>query len=104
MSIAEFISENGVTHKFPIDTTIALKKINIFGYGVRPVGNVVGYTHDGEYIVNMERDKDADFFEWIAGKHSPSGKRTLEEEVHFRKNIEKHFKEVAQTNPDVVYT
>lgn len=100
--IADWYHKNGI-FKFPIGTPIALVSIRNFGYGVRPVGVVVGYTESGGYQIQMEQDKDGDFFSWMNGCYLPSGKRLSEKENHFKWNIEYHFKAISKPEVNLAY-
>lgn len=91
-------------YRFNPDAVIALSRRNSFGYGIRPVGVVKGYTPDGHYIVEMEKDADGNFMAWAKGEYTPSGNRTEKKrEVHFKWNIEHHFKTVKDMDPELAY-
>ena len=102
--IGQWYHTNGI-YKFPIGSTIALANICLFGYGVRPVGVVEGYTNDGKYIVKMEYDVDGNFFDWIKGKkrYVPEGRRSSQREVHFKQNIECHFRKIPRADAELAY-
>ena len=100
--IGRWYRENGI-YRFPIGTTLALKSQYAFGYGVRPVGIVRGYTESKGYLIEMASDVDADFFAWMHGAHIPDGRRAIAFEEHFKWNIEYHFRPVCERAPDLVY-
>lgn len=86
---------------FKKDANIALKSKRRFGYGIRPIGKIIGYEKDektGEnfYIVEMENDAGGDFFEHVKTGYVPEGvQRKKEIQRHFKWNIEHHFKLIS---------
>lgn len=100
--IGKWYETNGF-YKFPIGSIIALKSICSFGYGIRPVGTVKGYTDDGNYLIEMEQDVDGDYYALMKGTYVPKGQRSSSQVTHFKWNIEYHFKKVRQTDPKKVY-
>ena len=102
-SIGEWYHNNGI-FKYAIDTPIALANIRCFGYGIRPVGIVKGYTKDGGYIIEMESDSDGNFFDWMNNRYVPSGNRSTCREIHFKWNAEYHFKEIPRADVILAYS
>ncbi len=100
--IGRWYHTNGI-FRFPVDTAIALRTPRSFGYGIRPVGVVTGYTKEGKYIIQMEIDDNGNFFDWLNGCYVPKGKRKAKEEVHFKWNIEYHFKKIPEPDVHVAY-
>jgi hypothetical protein len=102
-SLSDWYDHNGV-HRYKEETIIALRTNRFFGYGIRPVGVIKGYAKNGSYIVEIERDPDGNFSDWVMGAYKPSGKRTEKVlEHHFKWNIEHQFRAVSTTNPEIVY-
>lgn len=92
--ISSWYQSNKV-YKFSVGTKISLKNRRYVGYGVRPEGIVKGYTEDGSYIIEMTKDKNGNYFEWIKNKILPLCERITNEEIHFKWNIEYHFRKVT---------
>ena len=100
--IGRWYHTNGI-FKFAVGTPIALNDIRAFGYGIRPVGVVKGYTAQGKYVIQMEKDVDGNFFDWINGCYTPSGNRSRKEEVHFKWNVEYHFRAISRPDAMLAY-
>lgn len=102
-AIATWYHENGI-FKYAVGAPIALANIYNFGYGIRPVGVVAGYTKEGDYVIEMEVDTDGNFFDWIHNQYVPSGRRSKTEEVHFKWNVEYHFKQISTADVKLAYS
>lgn len=100
--IGKWYNSNGI-FKYPKETIIALNHPYAFGYGIRPVGVVKGYTEGGGYIIQMERDYDGNYFDWMTGRHTQSVKRITELEEHFKWNVEYHFRAIPAFDLALAY-
>ena len=85
--------------KFRSGDAIELKNRRIYGYGVRPRGTILGFKQNADgkeyYMVEMERDVQGNFLEWMkTGKFENAG-RDHKIETHFKQNIERHFIKAA---------
>ena len=79
---SKWYKQNGI-YKFGIGDTICPGFTPSYGYGIDPEGLIVGHRSDGKYIVSMTKShKNAD----------GSWARMTTEEIHFKWNIEHHFK------------
>lgn len=88
--------ESNGYYKYREGKILRLKNRNTVGYGMRPLGKVIGYETDetgsGFYIIEMETDKTGNFLEWIkTGKVKGNPQRETRIEKHFKWNIEHQF-------------
>lgn len=101
--IPQWYDKNGI-YKFPVGSRIALANRCSFGYGIRPIGVVKGYTSEGKYIIEMEVDTDGDFFNWMNNRNYISrSTRVKSDEIHFKWNIEYHFKRIPNADVELAY-
>lgn len=94
--IKDWYERNGV-YRFKPGDEIELGSRAYFGYGIRPKGIVVGYKsgEDGStyYVINMTSDNFGDWHRFFKEGWVPSDvTRSTKIEVHFKWNIEHHFK------------
>jgi len=90
--------------RFKVGDTLELRNRKIFGFGVRPVGRVVGFDRDSRYgfsqdyyRILMETDANGNFFDWSeTGDVPPGTKRTCKVERHFKWNVEHKLRLVAE--------
>lgn len=101
--IGKWCSHNGI-FLYPKETFITLRSRKIFGYGVRPIGRIIGYVQNSEdikgdlYVIEMEYDKgpDVNFHEYMkTGQVKGSPIRMKEIQRHFKRNIERQFVEIS---------
>lgn len=90
-------------HRFQEGDILILRSRNALGYGIRPVAVVNGYEiredqfgKAGRYDITMYRDGGGDFFQWVRQNEVPQGVERIikEHEIHFKWNIENHFRKV----------
>jgi len=94
--------ERNLYHKFDRGDILILKGRNLFGYGIRPVAVVEGYEIKkgaldikGRYSIMIHGDTDGNFENWMKHNIVPKDTtRTINLEIHFKWNIEYHFKKV----------
>ncbi|MBW2997092.1 hypothetical protein KY349_01990 [Candidatus Woesearchaeota archaeon] len=106
-SIGRWYSKNPY-HKFNEGDILILKTRNLVGHGVRPVAVVQGYAvrdgkygKEGLYELMMHTDSSGDFFKWMENNEVPAGvERRVDEETHYKWNIENRFKRVPVNNVD----
>lgn len=97
--LGEVYSRNEI-HRYHEGDVLVLRA-NSLGFGIRPVAVVKGYeisenTKEGLYVVEMNSDREGDTMEG----------RTIEEERHFKWNIEFLFRKVPKgmaSNPELFY-
>jgi hypothetical protein len=101
--------EKNPYHKFDEGDILTLRNRRPFGYGIRPVAVVNGYEvrenefgKAGKYDITMYSDETGDFLQWMRQNEVPQGvERTVSDhEIHFKWNIENHFKKVPVNSVD----
>lgn len=100
--------EKNPHHRFDEGDILILRHRDILGYGIRPVVVVNGYVREdafgeaGKYDITMHRDGEGNFSDWMRQNEVPQGvERTVREhEIHFKWNIENHFKKVPVNSVD----
>ncbi len=101
--------ERNPHHRFGEGDILILRDRRTAGYGVRPVAVVNRYElredqfdRRGEYDITMYRDEAGHLLRWVRQNEIPQGIERIasEHEIHFKWNIENHFRKVPVRTVD----
>ncbi len=95
-------------HRYNLGDVLILRNRGFVGFGIRPVMKIQNYTLEerggrleSKYTVLMQSDMEGDFDRWIQRNEVLQGvERVVEEEVHFKWNVEYLFKRVSTKTLD----